>query len=61
MPGVFAERDKVIADLIRAACPKGGDEEISHSVADKILCDLLEEIGFVETVKAFNEVEKWYA
>lgn len=37
------------------------DEEIAHTCADEILCDLLKELGYERLVKAFNNVWKWYA
>jgi hypothetical protein len=58
---IAKERDAQIAAMIKQRCPTGGDEEIAHGVADTILCDILKELGFVETVKAFEAVEKWYA
>ena len=37
------------------------DEEVAHSMADGILCDLLTELGYERLVKAFGDVWKWYA
>ena len=37
------------------------DEEVAHSVADGILCDLLTELGYERLVKAFDDVWKWYS
>ena len=37
------------------------DTEQSHFIADGILCNLLEELGYVELVKAFYALDKWYA
>ena len=39
----------------------GGDPEGDHVMADRLLCDILEQIGEDEIVKAFHRVEKWYA
>jgi len=36
------------------------DPEADHVNADDILCELLLSLGYVETVKAYNAVEKWY-
>ena len=39
-----------------------GDPEGAHGRADKILCELLRELGYGDTVvAAFERVEKWYA
>lgn len=37
------------------------DTEESHAKADCILCELLEELGYTELVKMYNNVPKWYA
>lgn len=37
------------------------DYEFAHSEADKVLCDLLEQLGFMEIVETWQEVGKWYA
>ena len=37
------------------------DIQVSHSVADDILCDLLIALGFKEVVDIYNELEKWYS
>lgn len=37
------------------------DTEQAHFIADGILCNLLEELGYVELVKAFYALYKWYA
>ena len=38
-----------------------GDPETDHVRADNLLCDILEQIGEDEIVKAFRSLEKWYA
>jgi hypothetical protein len=37
------------------------DQEGCHWQADRILCDVLTNLGYTELVEAFNDVEKWYA
>ena len=39
----------------------GDDPETDHARADGLLCDILEQLGEDEIVKAFRAVEKWYA
>jgi hypothetical protein len=39
----------------------GGDYEAGHVEADKILCDLLMELGWGDVVKAWENVGKWCA
>lgn len=38
-----------------------GDIETDHGKADQVLCELLESLGYSEVVKAYDEIEKWYA
>ena len=52
--------DKEWAKKIQNEC-HSGDEEVDHLIADDILCQILKERGFSETVKAFDAVYKWYA
>ena len=52
--------DRVTAALIRENI-RTGDPEYSHVKADEILVWLLAALGFQETVKAFEEVPKWYS
>ena len=37
------------------------DTETIHSLADGLMCELLKELGFVNMVKEFNDLEKWYS
>lgn len=37
------------------------DEEFAHMKADKILCDLLVELGYEKVVVEYNKVGKWYS
>lgn len=39
----------------------GHDEEACHALADDLLCDILNNLGFKETVKLFDEISKYYA
>ncbi len=36
------------------------EEEIGHSMADDLLCEVLDNLGFAEMVKEFNKLTKWY-
>lgn len=58
--GIFGMPDEHYAKQIREECP-GYDKEMDHYYADQILLEILEKLGFTETVKAFNELDKWYA
>lgn len=35
--------------------------EGDHEDADFILCELLEELGYVELIEAYKKVPKWYS
>jgi hypothetical protein len=52
--------DHEAAERIRKECSHG-DTEGAHYSADKILCELLESLGYKETVAAWDEIAKWYA
>jgi hypothetical protein len=38
-----------------------GDRETDHLDADRLLCELLLELGYPLTVAAFEKLKKWYA
>jgi len=38
-----------------------GDWEEAHSDADRVLCDLLNALGFGDVVTQWEAVPKWYA
>ena len=37
------------------------DEETAHYLADDILCDLLDSLGYTELVEVFYSIDKWYS
>lgn len=37
------------------------EPEHAHSKADKLLCELLTDLGYGNIVNAYEKVEKWYA
>jgi hypothetical protein len=55
--------EQAIAEL--NAMPKGGDEEILHDQADKIVCEVLKSVGCREVAEAFEAAQDrvgfWYA
>ena len=53
-------KDKEVAKAIKDYC-SSSDTEINHCMADDMLVDLLVELGYIDTVVAFRNVEKWYA
>jgi len=40
---------------------KASDEEADHAEADKILCNILEELGQEDIVEIYEQISKWYA
>jgi hypothetical protein len=52
--------DEDVAAKIRAECMTG-DYEGDHGRADDILRDLLRELGYEQTLTAYDAVGKWYA
>lgn len=51
--------ERVLEKLKKAALNR--DAEVAHYDADQALCELLEEIGYHEVVKAWGNVRKWYS
>lgn len=37
------------------------DAEHFHGMADNVLCNVLEELGYKDGVEVFRHAEKWYA
>ena len=37
------------------------DTERAHYNADKILCELLNSLGYQDVVEVYNNIYKWYA
>lgn len=55
--------DKDVCARLQAIDQRYGyedDEEIFHKEADKVLCELLESLGYKETVEYFKKHPKWY-
>ena len=38
-----------------------GDAEVQHSDADRVLCQLLQELGYDRVVAKWQSIPKWYA
>ncbi len=54
--------DKIAAEkMAKFENTPGWDAEDVHSAADKLLCEILTELGYTKTVEAFNSLEKWYS
>ncbi len=53
-PEQFAERMKEIA-------ADDDDPEMNHAIADGLMCETLEALGFGEGVETFNGMRKWYS
>lgn len=52
--------DRTRALELLEECPKG-DPEAAHPLADEVLCDLLESLGYGDVVAAWRKIDKWYA
>lgn len=52
-------RDQAINELAKLA--KSGDTEAAHCEADRVLCDLLNSLGYGDVVAAWSQIDKWYA
>lgn len=54
-PQEFAEEMKNIVDTDR------GDWETAHILADSLMLETLEELGYEDGCKIFDKMPKWYA
>ncbi len=48
-----------LAAQMREAFKEG--PEYGHKEADRLMCRVLEQLGYGEAVEIFRKVEKWYA
>ena len=53
------EREEYINKLKKLQ--KDGDIECVHSAADRILCEILEKLGYDDITLQYYKIEKWYA
>lgn len=53
MPAEFEKKMKEVESI--------GDIEDRHREADKLLCEVLESLGYAAGTKVFKEMRKWYA
>jgi len=37
------------------------DPEKAHSEADKILCEVISNLGYYGVAEAYNKIERWYS
>ena len=52
---------KYVKKLEEVYKSKSWDVEVAHAEADKVLCELLEKLGYGEVVEAWKKIPKWYA
>ena len=53
-------REDVLSKMISLR-KSNGDVEANHSQGDKLLCELLCELGYSDVVAEFQQMTKWYA
>lgn len=63
MPLPKRQNNKTLTRIVNKlkALQSNSDIEAAHNQADKILCDLLNSLGYDDVVKEFENLEKWYA
>ena len=54
-PEEFADRMRQIAE------DTWNDAEGRHAMADELMCELLEALGYEEGIEIFDDMEKWYS
>lgn len=37
------------------------DEELAHTEADFLICELLKKLGYEKVVEEYDKVDKWYS
>lgn len=57
--GCIVNKENIINKLKKIQ--EFGDTEGAHSMADGVLCDFLESLGYKDIVDEYDKVEKWYA
>jgi hypothetical protein len=55
------EEFKVAMQALIVEEENDSDTEETHYKADKLMCDILEELGYGDGVALFNKLHKWYA
>jgi len=55
------EISKLRAEAIeKLAMLQGNCTEFAHREADRILSDLLVDLGFLDVIEAYDKIDKWY-
>lgn len=57
----MSDRDADYAEAMQRYVHEDGDAENDHAAADRLLCELLNSLGYEQTVAAWSAVRKWYA
>ena len=63
-PKTFAKKMADIANILEHGEDFAGrfiDQEDTRIMADKLMCELLRELGYGEGVDIFEKIPKWYA
>jgi hypothetical protein len=55
------KKAKYITDMSTIADYSDEDREMAHIYADRLLCDILIEIGLSEVAEEFDRCKKWYS
>lgn len=42
-------------------CEQNSDTESAHGIADSVLCELLEDLGYEDVIFAYSKVNRWYS
>lgn len=58
----MSKQEKILTYKIRMKqLQESDDTEAAHSEADRLLCELLDSIGYKEVTEEFRKIYKWYA
>lgn len=53
------DREQILKQLTELQ--RDNDQEWAHIMADRILCNLLSELGYDDIVEEYTNISKWYA
>lgn len=54
-------REQALKELDTILIANQGDAENQHHSADRVLCELLQALGYGDVVEAWDKIPKWYA
>ena len=57
----MSKHDEYLLKMKEIGEKHGNDEEVCHGLADDLLCEILNDLGYNDIVEEFEKLPKWYA